>query len=66
MDYHSITPTYFETVTDQMVKFAVKLVKEEQKPALRYPFADFIPGGPRSKELGPVARKGNGGSRTTP
>jgi len=67
MDYHSITPTYFETVTNEMVKFAVRLVKEEQKPALRYPFADFLPGGPRAKEPGPIARtKGNGGSRTTP
>ena len=66
MDYHSITPHYFEIVTDQMVKMAVSLVKEEQKPALRYPFADFLPGGPRQTELGPIARKGNGGARSSP
>ena len=56
MDYHSITPHYFDIVVEEMAKFAVKCVREGRRPEHRYHFSDFLPGGRRAHELGPVAR----------
>lgn len=56
MDYHSITPHYFEIVVEEMARFAISCVKEEKRPNRRYNFGDFLPGGSRADELGPVAR----------
>jgi hypothetical protein len=57
MDYWSITEHYFEIVVEQMALFAIKCVREGRQPRLgRYAFADFLPGGSRHDEAGPVAK----------
>jgi hypothetical protein len=57
MDRYSITEHYFKIVVEEMARFAIKCVKEGRQPNLaRYPFGDFLPGGPRANEPGPVAR----------
>jgi hypothetical protein len=57
MDYWSITPHYFDIVVEEMAKFAIKVVKEGRQPALhRYAFGEFLPGGKRHNEPGPVGR----------
>jgi hypothetical protein len=56
MDYWSITPHYFEIVVDRMVKLALDVAREGRAPRHPYTYADFLPGGARASELGPVAR----------
>jgi hypothetical protein len=57
MDYWSITEHYFKIVVEEMAKFTVKCVRENRKPRLdRYQFGDFLPGGPRHGEAGPVGK----------
>ncbi len=57
MDYWSITEHYFKIVVEQMAKFTVRCVREGRQPRLnRYHFGDFLPGGPRHLEPGPVAK----------
>ncbi len=58
MDRWSITEHYFPTVVEEMARFAIKCVKEDRRPSRRYPYADFMPGGARENEKGPVARAG--------
>ena len=57
MDYWSITEHYFKIVVEEMAKFTVKCVRENRQPRLGgYHFGDFVPGGKRHLEPGPVAR----------
>lgn len=56
MDLYSITPHYFDIVVEEMAKFAIDVVKKGRKPEHRYSFGDFLPGGSRERELGPIAR----------
>ena len=57
MDYYSITEHYFKIVVEQMALFTVKCVREGRQPHLgRYAFGDFLPGGPRHNEEGPLAK----------
>jgi hypothetical protein len=42
-----------------MARFAIKIVREGRKPESRaYKWSEFLPGGARAGELGPVARNG--------
>ncbi len=56
MDYHSITPHYFDIVVEEMVKLTLRVASEGRTPRVPYNFGDFLPGGARSTELGPIAR----------
>ncbi|MDP3277688.1 MAG: hypothetical protein Q8Q09_21070 [Deltaproteobacteria bacterium] len=59
MDRWSVTDKYFNVCVEEMARFVIKIVKEGRKPELnKYRFGDFLPGGPRAGELGPVARNG--------
>jgi hypothetical protein len=56
MDYYSITPHYFDIVVDEMVKLALRVASEGRTPRVPYNFGDFLPGGARVNEQGPIAR----------
>jgi hypothetical protein len=56
MDYWSLHEHYFNIVVEEMAKFAIRCVREGRTPSRRYEFGDFLPGGTRASELGPVAR----------
>lgn len=56
MDYYSITPQYFDIVVDEMVRLALRVASEGRTPRIPYNFGDFLPGGARVNEQGPIAR----------
>ncbi len=43
-------------VVDEMVKLTLKVASEGRAPRVPYHFGDFLPGGARANELGPIAR----------
>ena len=59
MDRWSVTEHFFKICVEEMARFAIKVVREGRQPEVRsYKWAEFLPGGARANELGPVARNG--------
>jgi|LNFM01.1.fsa_nt_gb hypothetical protein len=59
MDRWSVTEHFFKICVEEMARFAIKIVREGRQPQVNaYKWAEFLPGGPRANELGPVARNG--------
>jgi hypothetical protein len=56
MDRWSLHDHYFQIVVEEMARFVVRCVREGRSPNRRYEYGDFLPGGARASELGPVAR----------